>query len=199
MRADNHLVIFAKAPRMGQAKRRLARDIGTVAAWAFQRRNLGCTVSRLARDTRWQCWLAMTPDGAVFDPLPRDVETVPQGPGDLGQRMDRVMRDMPPGPVVIVGSDVPGIEPGHAARAFAALGGNDAVFGPASDGGYWLVGLRRRPRVIDLFQRVRWSSEHALADTLANLGAGRRAALLETLADVDDGAAWRRWRAAADA
>ncbi|MGH6660397.1 MAG: DUF2064 domain-containing protein, partial [Rhodospirillales bacterium] len=74
-----------------------------------------------------------------------------------------------------------------------ALGRADAVFGPAADGGYWLVGLRRRPRRLRLFEGVRWSSEHALADTLANLG-GRPHVLLETLEDVDDGAAYQRWR-----
>jgi glycosyltransferase A (GT-A) superfamily protein (DUF2064 family) len=67
------------------------------------------------------------------------------------------------------------------------------VFGPAADGGYWLVGLKRRPRFIDPFQGVRWSSSQALADTLRNL-VGHSHVLLETLADVDDGASFARWR-----
>jgi ribosomal protein L22 len=70
-------------------------------------------------------------------------------------------------------------------KAFALLGRYDAVFGPARDGGYWLVGLKRRPRVLRPFAGVRWSSAHTLADTLANLG-GRRTALVATLSDVDD-------------
>ena len=52
------------------------------------------------------------------------------------------------------------------ARAFQTLGGHDAVLGPAEDGGYWLVGQRRTPRTLRLFDAVRWSSAHTLADTL---------------------------------
>ena len=85
--------------------------------------------------------------------------------------------------------------PGHVARALRALGAHDWVLGPAADGGYWLVGARRRPVVPrSLFAHVRWSSEHALADTLANLPAACRVAMLEERSDIDDGAAWRRWR-----
>ena len=86
---------------------------------------------------------------------------------------------------MIVGTDVPGIRPAHIAEAFRLLGRHDAVFGPATDGGYWLVGLRRRPRVLRPFANVRWSSPHALADTLANLE-GRTVAFVATLSDVDE-------------
>jgi glycosyltransferase A (GT-A) superfamily protein (DUF2064 family) len=72
-----------------------------------------------------------------------------------------------------------------------------AVFGPARDGGYWLVGLRRRPIVPDLFKGVAWSTDRALAQTRANVPARHKVVLLETLEDVDDEAAWRRWRARA--
>jgi glycosyltransferase A (GT-A) superfamily protein (DUF2064 family) len=116
-----------------------------------------------------------------------------QGTGDLGERMGRVMRALPPGPAVIIGTDVPDIRPDHVARAFRALGRHDAVFGPAADGGYWLVGLRRRPRVPEIFEGVRWSTEFALADTLAN-ALTLDVALLDVLDDVDDGAALERWR-----
>jgi len=124
------------------------------------------------------------------------VDVIGQGGGDLGDRMDRVARALPPGPVVIVGADAPGLRPRHVADAFKALGRADAVFGPATDGGYWLVGMRRRPAMPDLFRNVRWSTRHALADTLANLGDGRTHVLLETLEDIDDGAAFARWRKA---
>jgi hypothetical protein len=98
--------------------------------------------------------------------------------------------------VVVVGSDIPEVTPQHIARAFAALGAHDLVFGPATDGGYWLVGARRRPALpAGLFDRVRWSTPHALADTLAGLPAGLRVATVDTLDDVDDGAAFARWRA----
>ena len=109
--------------------------------------------------------------------------------------MARVIAALPPGPVAIVGADVPDIRPAHVARAFRALGGHDAVFGPAADGGYWLVGLRRRPPRLSVFEGVRWSTGHALADTIANLE--RAPALIDTLEDVDDRASWERWRARA--
>ena len=98
--------------------------------------------------------------------------------------MQRLFRRLPPGPAIIVGSDIPTINPSDVARAFRLLGSADAVFGRAPDGGYWLVGLRRAPRVLSPFARVRWSSAHALADTLRNLE-GRRVAFAATLSDVD--------------
>lgn len=184
-----HLVIFARHPRLGTGKKRLARDIGAVRALRFQRVMLAHTMRRLGRDGRWLTWLAVTPDRS--GPWPRRFRVMPQGKGDLGRRMASVARALPPGPVVIIGSDIPGIKPAAIARAFRALGGNDAVFGPAADGGYWLAGLRRRPSFLDPFGAVRWSTEHALADTLANL-AGKRIAMVDRLADVDDGPALSR-------
>ena len=190
-----HLVIFVKAPQRGAVKTRLARAIGGAAAQAFYRRLAAATIARLGGDRRWQSWLAVAPDGFArrgrFWPpaLPRRA----QGPGDLGRRMTRPLRQLPPGPVVMVGSDIPGLDRRHVAAAFRALGRCDAVFGPAADGGYWLVGLRRHPRR-DPFRGVAWSGPQALADTLANLR-GAQVAMLETLEDVDDGADYERWRA----
>lgn len=197
MRHSCHLVVMAKAPRLGQVKRRLAADIGAVAALGFYRRTLRRLLRRLSRDGRWRCWLYVTPDRSTREGRlwPAGIPRRPQGAGDLGARMRRPLRELPPGPVVIVGSDIPGLDRGHIARAFAALGDHDVVFGPAKDGGYWLVGVRRRPHVPRLFSGVRWSSEHALADTLAGLRGRYRVAWLEALEDVDDGAAYARWRA----
>ncbi len=197
MRLGHHVVIFLRAPRLGRVKTRLAADIGDLAALAFYRRISGSLVRRLARDRRWHCHLAITPDrDARRWPRGRVAAAVRgQGGGDLGQRMARIFRTLPPGPALIVGSDVPALAPGHVAAAFRALGNHAAVFGPASDGGYWLVGLRRRPRLpAALFAGVRWSSAHALADTLAGLPRGLSVAFLETLEDVDDAASYDRWR-----
>lgn len=199
MRMQNHLVVFAKAPRLGRVKSRLAAEIGTVPAWSFYRQTLTRVLRDLGGRGQWRAWLAVTPDGSVGAGegiRPREWDVIGQGAGDLGARMGRVMRDLPPGPVVIVGTDIPDIRRAHVRRAFAALGADDAVFGPAVDGGYWLVGLRRRPSIPDLFADVRWSTGHALADTVANLGRDRSVAYLETLEDVDDGASFARRRAA---
>ncbi|MCC7275095.1 MAG: TIGR04282 family arsenosugar biosynthesis glycosyltransferase [Alphaproteobacteria bacterium] len=193
------LIVFARAARLGRGKRRLARDIGMVWAWRFQRVQTAALLRRLAADRRWRTVLAVTPDRAAAEPRPwpASCALLPQGTGDLGSRMARALAAPPPGPVVLVGADVPGIAPRHVADAFRALGDHDVVFGPALDGGYWLIGLRRRPRPAPRgFGRVRWSTAHALADSIAAIGPGRRVALVDELEDVDDGAAWRRWRAA---
>ena len=191
------LLIFAKAPRLGQVKRRLAAEIGVVAAWRFQREALATALGRLACDPRWCCTLFVTPDrfAAGGRLSPPSIARAPQGGGDLGARMMRAFRAEAGGPAVLVGSDIPELRAEHVARAFALLGSHDAVFGPAWDGGYWLVGLRRRPVQPELFRPVRWSTRHALADTIANLGTGYDYALLETLVDIDDAAAMERWLA----
>ncbi len=188
MSVRRHLVIMARAPRLGTGKRRLARDLGALAAWRFQRRMLGRVLRRLARDPRWTTWLAVTPDRAARRTAwAAPARVIPQGAGGLGARMARLLCVRPPGPVVIVGSDIPDLDAGHVARAFRALGRHDWVFGPAADGGYWLVGARRLRAPWRPFDAVRWSSHHALADSLANLK-GARVALLEQLHDVDTGA-----------
>lgn len=182
------LVIMVKAPVAGRSKTRLARGIGVGAATAFARHALRITHLRLARDPRWETVLAVTPDAACSAPVwPRGTPRIGQGDGDLGARMLGLAACLPPGPVVIVGSDIPAVTPRHIARAFAALGSADVVFGPATDGGFWLVGFRRRPPCPSPFTNVRWSSPAALADTLANL-ATSRVAFAATLHDVDEGA-----------
>jgi uncharacterized protein len=181
------LVIMAKSPVLGCVKRRLGREIGDVAALRFYRNCLTHTVLRLARDPRWRSVLAITPDRDVNERFwPARVRTIrlPQGGGDLGLRMQRLFARLPPGPVVIVGSDIPALDPCRVAEAFKLLGNAEAVFGRALDGGYWLIGLKRSPKVREPFRSVRWSGPHALEDTLANLK-GRRIAFAASLTDID--------------
>ena len=82
--------------------------------------------------------------------------------------------------------------PGNIAEAFGLLGHCELVFGPPGDGGFWLVGARRSPRLPPLFGPVRWSTRQALADTLANLPRRVSVGFAARLDDVDDGASWRR-------
>jgi glycosyltransferase A (GT-A) superfamily protein (DUF2064 family) len=109
--------------------------------------------------------------------------------------MARPFAALPPGPVVIIGSDIPDIVPAHIMDAFRLFGLHDFVLGPAADGGYWLFGSRRRPLPYGVFSGVRWSTEHALGDTLASLPKRARTAFAATLDDIDDVGAYRRWRA----
>lgn len=201
MSDGRHLVVFAREPRLGQVKSRLARDIGAVAALRFYRLSLDAALRELAAGP-WTCWLSVTPRAAchrpsrLFGSAVREWQVIDQGDGSLGDRMARAFRELPPGAAVIVGSDIPDVRRYHISEAFAVLGNSDTVFGPATDGGYWLVGARRRPVTPDMFRNVRWSTDHALSDTVTNLGSRFTHHMLARLSDVDDGASWRAWREA---
>ena len=180
---------MVKEPHPGRVKTRLARDIGAVAAaWWFRHQSLA--LLRRLRDPRWRLVLAVSPDaeGLASRVWPPGLARMPQGRGDLGRRMGRLLRALPPGPACILGADVPGVDRARVAEAFRALGRADAVLGPATDGGYWLVGLRRTAAVpARLFGGVRWSTAHAMADTEASMR-DLRVAHVATLSDVDTGA-----------
>lgn len=179
------VIIFARAPRLGTVKRRLALGIGARGALRFYRDMLAVTAWPIARDRRWQTILAITPADARADwhrLAPPGTPRVAQKAGDLGQRMARALAPYPR--ALLIGSDIPGLGPADIAAGFRALGRADAVFGPALDGGYWLVGFGpRRPH--QPFARVRWSSPQALSDTLVNFKR-HRVALLPPKRDVDD-------------
>jgi rSAM/selenodomain-associated transferase 1 len=195
MKRRNHLVILVKAPELGRVKTRLAQDIGASDALGFYRRTLAQLIQRVGRDPRWRTLLAVAPDRAAHPSKmwPARLPMMKQGLGDLGARMDRVFKKLPPGPAIIIGADIPGITRAEIASAFAKLAGVDAIVGPARDGGYWLIGLRRGPRLPYLFRNVRWSSPTALSDTWKNLHL-RPVALAATLDDVDNGEGYARWR-----
>jgi rSAM/selenodomain-associated transferase 1 len=187
-----HLILFVREPQLGSGKRRLAQDIGDVATVRFERMMIALLLRRLAADRRWRLHIAVTPDKARRHARHwrRGVDVTGQGDGDLGVRMRRALAACPPGPVVLVGGDIPALTPRHIAAAFCLLGGRDLVFGPAEDGGFWLVGARRSPRLPALFEQVRWSSPHALADTLAGLPQRVAVGFVDRLEDVDDGEAY---------
>jgi len=188
------LILFVRAPLLGAGKRRLARDIGDVAALRFERAMIALLLRRLAKDGRWRLRIAVTPDKdrrrAGY--WCRGVEAVGQGAGDLGIRMRRALETCHPGPVVLVGADIPALDARHVAAAFRLLGSHDLVLGPAEDGGFWLVGARHPRRLPRLFERVRWSGPYALADSLAGLPRRIKVGYAGRLEDVDDGAAYRR-------
>jgi rSAM/selenodomain-associated transferase 1 len=187
------LIVFVKVPRLGAVKTRLARAIGPLAAWRFYRETTTTLLARIGWNPRWRTVLAVTPDAFASKGRfwPRAFARVPQGRGDIGRRMARSIADLGHGPTVLVGGDIPDIEARHIGGAFRALASADIVFGPAEDGGFWLVGTRD-PRVLrGAFRDVRWSSPTTLADTLSNLR-HRRVALAATLADVDDAAGLTR-------
>lgn len=183
------LLVMLKEPRPGRVKTRLGQGIGMVpAAWWV--RHQTARLLREVEDPRWHLALAVSPDraGMASRVWPAHLPRVAQGRGTLGDRMARLLLGARPGPVCIIGGDIPGVRAAHVARAFAALGPHDAVFGPAHDGGYWLIGLKRARRVpAGLLQGVRWSTDRALSDSMASLP-DARIALIDTLRDVDTAA-----------
>lgn len=178
------LIIMVKEPRAGRVKTRLGRQIGmTRAAWWYRHQ-----LTRLLRhteDPRWRTVLAVAPDTATrsraFPPKPY---RMPQGAGDLGDRMRRALKATR-GPTVLIGSDIPAVTKRHIHTAFRALGTHASVIGPAPDGGFWLVGLAHPGRASqDLFQNVRWSHPETLKDTTPTMP--HPLAITDTLKDVDD-------------
>ncbi|MDG2243241.1 MAG: TIGR04282 family arsenosugar biosynthesis glycosyltransferase [Rhodospirillaceae bacterium] len=189
------LIIMVRAPRFGAVKTRLALDIGRMKAWQFYRITLTETVRRLRRGP-WKTVIQVTPDREMTTrrQWPHLTHLLKQGRGDIGTRMERGLTSFPRGiPVVLIGSDIPGVSMDHINNAFRTLGHADAVFGPAKDGGYWLVGFANRRPVRDPFHTVRWSTQHALKDTQTNLR-HLRVTLVDELSDVDDGESYARLR-----
>lgn len=180
------VVIFLKAPIAGRVKTRLGADIGMGRASALFRVMTKRTIAETCKGG-WQTVLAVDPLVAGFRHLwPPTLRRIGQGNGDLGQRMKYAMDQIADGPVIVIGADAPDMRVRHLKAAFDALRAADAVFGPADDGGYWLVGLSRRRAAPDLFDGVRWSTKHALKDTVKSLPKYFQVALIDQLCDVDN-------------
>ncbi len=180
--------IFARAPRFGAVKTRLARDIGAAETLRFYRNTLHDVARRLASCARLDVVLAVTPDKAATESgcWPVGLARVAQGRGDLGLRMVRVLKCAGSRPAMVIGSDIPDASVALVLDAARALGTKRFVLGPTQDGGYWLIGARH-PGSLARRQLggVRWSTPHALADTAAKLH--DVSLLSKTLTDVDDG------------
>ena len=184
------LVIFARFPEPGRAKTRLIPALGPAGAARLQdamtRRTLrsAAEVAGLA-DTELRHTGGDSDGRAIAHRYGRThVRYHPQGDGGLGERLARAT-SVGGGPIVVVGSDCPALSGDVIRAAFHRLEQHDVVLGPAADGGYYLIGLRRpAPR---LFAGIDWSTDRVLAQTLAaaeQIGL-TVAPLLPTLSDVD--------------
>ena len=178
---------MVKAPVAGRVKTRLGCDIGmTNAAWWY--RHQTARLLRRLRDPRWHIVLAVAKAPNQPDPpiWPKELQRIDQGTGDLGQRMKRLLSRFKMAPAVIIGSDIPQIEKRHIAEAFKRLSKNQFVFGPSTDGGFWLVGAPRSASLPNsIFTNCRWSTEYALMDAKRSLS-DRSSEDVATLSDVDD-------------
>lgn len=156
---------MVKEPVAGRVKTRLAADIGAPRAAAWYRSNL-LRICRRLTSPKWELILAVAPDRAMGSPMFPNLPRLPQGTGDLGARMARLLRAGQPGRTLVMGSDIVGVSRGDISACFAQLDTHRIVFAPSPDGGFWAVGARG-PRLPEgLFQDVRWSSEHTLADSI---------------------------------
>ena len=193
MRTARIVVVMARPAVAGEVKTRLAAHCGERFALAVCRFMLKRTLRRVAGGP-WSTVVAVAPsEGNRLRHRFRGLATMAQWGADLGERMHNAFVAVPPGAVVLVGTDIPGLRRHHITRAFRALERHDAVFGPASDGGYCLVGLAPQLRGTQIFSPVRWSTRHALADTRRNVPASFTTAIITTLADVDTVEDAERW------
>lgn len=184
------VIVFAKAPVAGFAKTRLIPALGAAGAAALARRLLDHALAQALAARLGPVDLCCAPDIdhpsfarlAARDGVVLSRQTL----GDLGQRMAQALaRALAATPrALLIGSDVPALDAAVLQRAAGALDQADAVFVPAFDGGYALVGLRRPAPT--LFDNMTWSTNQVMADTRQRLAAaGLRHVELPPLADID--------------
>ena len=190
------IAIMAKAPVAGLAKTRLAPALGAAGAAALARRLLAHAVAQAAAADLGPVMLWATPDAShpAFTQAQRQhgVTLALQAGSDLGARMAQVFAAgfaLDSSPILLMGTDAPALTAAALRQAAAALRSHDAVFVPAHDGGYALVGLRAAPPgwLHALFSGMTWSTAQVMAQTRQRLvAAGIDHAELRAVADIDE-------------
>jgi hypothetical protein len=190
----NALVIVAKAPIVGQVKTRLCPPLSTAEAAELFRCFLVDTVARACTVPEVQVCLAFTPadsEDLFRSLLPFPLRYLPQRGNSLGERLVNIFADLLHDGftrIVIMDSDSPTLPTAYLQNAFTLLADpkNDAVFGPCSDGGYYLVGARAVHH--GLFENITWSTSSVLSETLTQARHHKlRVRLLPSWYDVDNG------------
>jgi len=194
MQADQLVILFLKAPIPGKAKSRLAAAIGREAALDLYRLLILDAMEMLGQ-TAYPVHVYYTPADAaesVASLLGAEHMLRPQAGADLGEKMERAFHDAFSAGftrVVLIGSDLPELEPSIIAQALESLGREEAVLGPAADGGYYLIGFRKGSLLAEAFQDIAWGTSTVLEDTRKALRAnGLRVHQLPTLHDLDSAA-----------
>lgn len=191
------ILIYAKPPRIGLSKTRLAKGLGSSVSARRIATALQAKTMRAALNGPWETVLYTAPDKELDNSVggiwPSHLERRSQGPGNLGDRLSKGLREAPPGPVLFIGSDAPDVSTALLRQAVRELGRHDAVFGPAQDGGFWVFGINKSARTKSPFYNVRWSGPHAMEDVWANLPDTASVAVLPQLLDIDDEKDWDVW------
>ncbi len=189
-------IVFARFPEPGRVKTRLTPWLSPEAAAALYRAFLADTLDTLRASTASRRVVAFTPAARAEEMaalcegpsvVGSDLALAPQAEGDLGARMAAAIaaaRDEGATRTVVIGSDCPTLPPDAVDRALAALEQREVVIGPATDGGYYLIGCAGAPPPA-LFEGIEWGTSTVLAATLERLG-GASVALLEPWRDVDE-------------
>ena len=185
------LLIFAKAPEPGSVKTRLAPALGDDGATRLYEQLLIQTIQRfsLASLCKVECHCSPDTGHPVFQALSKQfaIHLEPQCGNDLGERMGHAVQHalLDCDTAVLVGADAPALMPAHISQALSALEvGVDAVVGPAEDGGYVLLGLKKYNS--SLFEDIEWGEAKVLETTRQRLSAlSWNWTELETLWDLD--------------
>ena len=198
--AGDRLIIFGRYPVPGKTKTRLIPALGRAGAANLQRRLTEKTFLTAKNFTaKNNITIECCFEGGTKKKVRRWLGPIPhisfQHEGNLGQRMcSALFSTCRAGNkrVVLVGTDIPGLSTKIFKEAFDALLKHDIVLGPSTDGGYWLIGLKRP---IDLFQNIDWSTPRVLKQTLTQARLmGLAVYLLEFLSDVDTLEDLGKWR-----
>ena len=181
------VILFAKAPRPGFVKTRLARDIGAEAA-AKAYRDVGAqVVSRLEPAFPLTVWYTPADAAAEMQAWLGDLDYRAQVDGDLGDRMAHAFSEhfsAGDGPVIAIGADAPGVTRAILMDAAQCLETAAVVAGPAVDGGYYLLGLKRPAP--QLFADIPWGTSRVLEVTVSRCRAADiTVAMLPPLRDLD--------------
>mgnify|MGYP005842870837 CR=1 FL=1 len=186
------ILLFTRYPVPGQVKSRLIPALGPQGAAALMHRLTVHTLRQVQNFAATQNISLVIYYAGGSTPLMQNLFGRhfcyrPQVKGDLGQRLLAALQDsLAAGlrPVVIIGSDCPGLSPAILTTAFARLQDHDLVLGPAVDGGYYLIGLNALHP--ELFQQISWGTDQVLTQTMQKAQKlGLLTALLPTLRDID--------------
>lgn len=190
----NALLIFIRNPELGKVKTRLARDLGPEEALRIYRKLLGHT-RKVAQAVAVERFLFYSNFIDREDSWPEpDFKKYLQPDGDLGDRMLQAFGQALSHceKAVIVGSDCPGLTPLILQTAFEQLGSHDFVIGPAIDGGYYLIGMKKLTP--ELFRDMTWSTDRVFQETTERMQAmGSSYYVLPTLSDIDYAEDWEKY------
>ncbi|XDD45618.1 TIGR04282 family arsenosugar biosynthesis glycosyltransferase [Leptospira sp. WS39.C2] len=190
------LIIFAKQPRFGQVKTRLAKSIGDTHALEVYQTLLSLTgsITKNLNAQKIVYWdeIPLTPNSCFKE----EFQNMEQTTGDLGKKMEVAFQtefDQSNCKTLIIGTDCPYLTDKIFEDAYLALDHSDFVIGPATDGGYYLLGMKKFNPIV--FQNIHWSTETVLSETIRKIIENHFTyTLIQELNDIDTENDWLEWQ-----